>query len=57
MVQLIQNNIGDWRDVQEELPIRIHDWMPRLAKEGVAGADAIFACLGPALENSVDTPK
>jgi len=33
-----------------ELPNRIHDWMPRLAKEGVVGADAIFACLGPAIE-------
>ena len=43
-------NIGDWRDVLAELPKRIHDWMPRLAKEGVVGADAIFACLGPALE-------
>lgn len=42
--------IGDWRDVLRELPIRIHEWMPRLAKEGVVGADAIFACLGPALE-------
>src|SRR5687767_15392617 len=29
---------------------RIHDWMPRLASEGIVGADAIFACLGPALE-------
>jgi len=29
---------------------RIHEWMPRLAEEGVVGADAIFACLGPALE-------
>ncbi len=47
---LIQDRIGDWRDVQEELPRRIHEWMPRLAEEGVAGADAIFACLGPALE-------
>ena len=28
----------------------IHEWMPRLAAEGVVGADAIFACLGPALE-------
>jgi len=28
----------------------LHEWMPRLAKEGVVGADAIFACLGPALE-------
>ena len=44
------DNIGDWRDVLAELPKRIHDWMPRLAKEGVVGADAIFACLGPALE-------
>lgn len=47
---LILDQIGDWRDVQQELPKRIHDWMPRLAAEGVAGADAIFACLGPALE-------
>ena len=42
--------IGDWRDILHELPKRIHEWMPRLAKEGVVGADAIFACLGPALE-------
>ena len=34
----------------QELPKRIQDWMPRLAGEGVVGADAIFACLGPALE-------
>ena len=44
------DDIGDWRDVLDELPRRIHDWMPRLAAEGVVGADAIFACLGPALE-------
>ena len=44
------DEIGDWRDVLQELPGRIHDWMPRLAEEGVVGADAIFACLGPALE-------
>ena len=42
--------IGEWRDVLDELPGRIHEWMPRLAQEGVVGADAIFACLGPALE-------
>lgn len=47
---LRETKIGDWRDVFAELPQRIHDWMPRLAKEGVVGADAIFACLGPALE-------
>jgi len=44
------NEIGDWRDVLQELPRRIHEWMPRLAQEGVVGADAIFSCLGPALE-------
>jgi len=45
-----QRNIGEWRDVLGELPTRIHQWMPRLAQEGVVGADAIFSCLGPALE-------
>ena len=44
------DEVGDFRAVLRELPVRIHDWMPRLAKEGVVGADAIFACLGPALE-------
>ena len=44
------DTVGDWRMVLRELPERIHSWMPRLAREGVVGADAIFACLGPALE-------
>ena len=44
------DEVGDWRDVLQQLPGRIHEWMPRLAEEGVVGADAIFACLGPALE-------
>jgi putative DNA methylase len=43
-------DVGDWRDVLEELPTRVYEWLPRLAEEGVVGADAIFACLGPALE-------
>lgn len=47
---LREDDIGDWRSVLRELPRRIHEWMPRLAKEGVVGADAIFACIGPALE-------
>jgi hypothetical protein len=42
--------VGDWRDLLIQLPCRIHEWMPRLAEEGVVGADAVFACLGPALE-------
>jgi adenine-specific DNA methylase len=45
-----KTNIGDWRDVSSELAPRISEWMRRLSAEGVVGADAIFACLGPALE-------
>ena len=46
----LREETGEWRDVLAELPGRIHEWMPRLDEEGVVGADAIFACLGPALE-------
>ncbi|MCB9950013.1 MAG: DUF1156 domain-containing protein [Planctomycetaceae bacterium] len=46
----MREETGEWRDVLSELPKRIHEWIPRLAAEGVVGADAIFACLGPALE-------
>ena len=42
--------IGEWTDVLRELPIRVGDWMERLQKEGIGGADLIFACIGPALE-------
>ncbi|ABS28166.1 DUF1156 domain-containing protein [Anaeromyxobacter sp. Fw109-5] len=45
-----QAHVGEWKVVLAELPERIHQWLPRLAHEGVVGADAIFACLGPALE-------
>lgn len=48
--RVAENEIGDWRDLLQELPVRTREWMVRLADEGVAGADAIFACLGPALE-------
>jgi len=45
-----ENYVGDSREVLSELPARIHEWLPRLEKEGIVGADAIFSCLGPALE-------
>lgn len=45
-----ERDVGDWRSVLQELPGRIHTWLPRLANEGVVGADAIFSCIGPALE-------
>lgn len=55
-----QAEAGDWRQVRGELERRVAEWLPRLAEEGIEGADAIFACLGPALEvysryNSVET--
>ena len=58
----LSEEIGDWREILRRLPNRVHEWMPRLAKEGVVGADAIFACLGPALEifsrySSVEKPS
>lgn len=45
-----RTEVGEWREILDLLPRRIHEWMPRLGDEGIVGADAIFACLGPALE-------
>jgi putative DNA methylase len=42
--------VGDWSNVIKELPERVGTWMERLQKEGVRGADLVFACIGPALE-------
>jgi len=42
--------VGDWGDVLRELPRRVGDWMERLQKEHIRGADLVFACIGPALE-------
>lgn len=41
---------GDWGEVLSEMPKRVGDWMDRLQREGVRGADLVFACIGPALE-------
>ena len=43
--------IGDWSTVKSAMEKRIREWLPTLAKHGVRGADAIFSCLGPALES------
>src|SRR5262249_49848875 len=45
-----QDKTGDWAEVLRELPNRVADWMARLEREGVRGADLVFACIGPALE-------
>ena len=53
--------VGEWADVLRELPTRVGDWIERLQREGVRGADLVFACIGPALEvfsrySAVETP-
>ena len=57
-----RDSVGEWSHVLQDLPKRVHEWMPRLSREGIVGADAIFACLGPALEifsrySSVEKPN
>lgn len=42
--------IGDWTEVNRQLPARVRDWMERLGREGVHGADLVFSCIGPAME-------
>lgn len=42
--------VGDWANAMRELPLKVGDWMERLQKEKVRGADLVFACIGPALE-------
>jgi adenine-specific DNA methylase len=42
--------VGEWKEVLAALRARLHSWLPRLARENVVGADALFACLGPSLE-------
>lgn len=43
--------VGDWTIVKAAMEKRIREWLPTLVKHGVRGADAIFSCLGPALES------
>jgi putative DNA methylase len=43
--------VGDWTEVKSAMEKRIREWLPTLVKHGIRGADAIFSCLGPALES------
>jgi hypothetical protein len=44
-------SVCDWTEVKAAMEKRIREWLPTLLKHGVRGADAIFSCLGPALES------
>jgi hypothetical protein len=53
--------VGDWSIVKTAMEKRVQEWMMRLLDEGIRGADAIFSCIGPALEaysrfERVETP-
>ena len=41
---------GDWSRVLRELRRRVGDWMDRFQRDGVRGADLVFACIGSAME-------
>jgi adenine-specific DNA methylase len=43
--------VGDWGEVHAEMQKRVKVWMARMLDEGIRGADAIFSCIGPALES------
>ena len=45
-----QRQVGEWQHVLIELPRRVSAWMKRMTEEGIVGADAIFSCIGPAIE-------
>jgi adenine-specific DNA methylase len=47
----VDAGVGDWTEVKAAMEKRIREWLPTLVKHGVRGADAIFSCLGPALES------
>jgi hypothetical protein len=46
----VTSEVGDWADILRELPKRVGDCMERFQKEGIRGADLVFACIGPAME-------
>lgn len=39
-----------WDVVSAEIVSRLREWFPKMDSQKVAGEDAVFACLGPALE-------
>lgn len=42
--------VGDWADVLRELPGQVAERLDALQREGITGADLVFACIGPALK-------
>ena len=44
------SGVGVWSVILQELPGTLNRWLTRMNKSGVVGADAIYSCIGPAME-------
>ena len=42
--------VGEWSDILNTLPKKLDVWLSRMDASGVMGADAIYSCIGPAME-------
>jgi hypothetical protein len=42
--------VGQWNEVLDQLPTITQNWLEKMEKSGVIGADAIYSCIGPAME-------
>ena len=42
--------VGEWSKILNQLPDKLSKWLNRMNDSGVMGADAIYSCLGPAME-------
>jgi putative DNA methylase len=42
--------VGEWSEILNQLPGKLSKWLTRMKESGVMGADAIYSCIGPAME-------
>ena len=46
----IDSGVGEWSEILNLLPSKLKAWLIRMRNSGVMGADAIYSCIGPAME-------
>jgi len=46
----IDSGVGEWSEILNLLPSKLEAWLIRMRNSGVMGADAIYSCIGPAME-------
>jgi putative DNA methylase len=42
--------VGQWSEILNQLPDKLSKWLTRMKQSKVMGADAIYSCIGPAME-------